>query len=1119
MYLRGGLEIENFCEMFNRKMMKLSIKSHLRESFYRLKPLCDSVMVKPTAEHIAEFMAMVPTVKQENLQELQQYILFPFITHIKSAENEGKYDVLIQIIDAMTSVLQHIKVTTFDVTMKTERGLLSLVFDRAKTGMLADVPEELKLSVMKCLTALMLGVTVDVKVQILKTQVPVLAQAVFVSVHIAKLDRMRALRLASIECLNAHTMSHPEYTDENMHLKYPELDEPTADFLASILPGVLAALQDVAMCKNNPGHAVVVAALEATHRILCIAMHNKRLKKKPDISVQDFTFMIAKSNVARLDKDWRDKSCKELPMRSAEWYLLAGDKLQVVTRSLAPLATHEHHLVRREFAVLCARIIDECCDTLPSSVPLALDVLISMFTDDYKEVSEFCTGVVRSFFDKSSPDKKMAAMDGLCENFFTTLINLPRIFNHFDSSRQLSALNLVRGYIEVLRHEERPQRLTAARCDALCDALLAAAALQPELTLLTRPPGRDISITPVSYCPWLHLRHLDSKECQKALEGIIQLLGGCECAELLLDRLLELFHQRRDCELVYIMNLLGSAPDAPSSLAKRIINTYIEEDIWNLPLDIGTSEKPLTKAETLDPDVYNPRAWVKDSVPGLYEGATAVRYTDISYQCARVLTQPASDTCRTAAQWQRNLAMSCLLTEGVGVLARRLRDQYRPFLLRTLCLVLERVGSKYEILHKSGTKALTDIAEACGLRGPADLIARNADYFTSQISARLKKAWDVQSALQILTVVMTYSDTSILEYLYAIVEDVLVQSCDKYHQKNLFAYLQVFECFVYCIHQWFPIAADKKKKWTNNPKDYLKDFTEYVKNKEEVDRLLDAEELDMSGKSAEELYREDLKKREQEALECDETVTPEPPPLPKHVAVTKTILKRSINFIATKERDEGILAMHILLLGFPILQDYENELLPLVHQAWAPLVTKFVPQEPLVMKKAFELLVVIGDLCKDFIRSRAVKDVFPQLFQFLRSPGAAAGARDPRAAPAHALQLHALAHLPYLARDLGLDDRSLLPALAAVDRYLSRRQPRQLQELAVKFFKIMLKYNHGATWLHLRELCNNNEVLEPPTDKHVALQTLVGTPYSATNPDYDANIRLIFNLPPIEEPQ
>lgn len=79
--------------------------------------------------------------------------------------------------------------------------------------------------------------------------------------------------------------------------------------------------------------------------------------------------------------------------------------------------------------------------------------------------------------------------------------------------------------------------------------------------------------------------------------------------------------------------------------------------------------------------------------PDLYEGTVESRYTGISLGTARTgRTHAPRGACRSLAEAQRNMLLCCLLTEGLGAVAKRMGDCYQTFLLKTLCLVLERVG-------------------------------------------------------------------------------------------------------------------------------------------------------------------------------------------------------------------------------------------------------------------------------------------------------------------------------------------------------------------------------------------------------------------------------------------
>lgn len=101
--------------------------------------------------------------------------------------------------------------------------------------------------------------------------------------------------------------------------------------------------------------------------------------------------------------------------------------------------------------------------------------------------------------------------------------------------------------------------------------------------------------------------------------------------------------------------------------------------------------------------------------------------------------------------------------------------------------------------------------------------------------------------------------------------------------------------------------------------------------------------------------------------------TEEKKPLPQHITLTLTILKRCLNFIPSRKRDERLMALQIINHGLLILQGYESEMLPLVHLVWSPMVVRFEERDAIVLRATFELLVTMAKVSKDFIRSRTVK--------------------------------------------------------------------------------------------------------------------------------------------------
>ncbi|KAL4721646.1 hypothetical protein ACJJTC_010127 [Scirpophaga incertulas] len=558
-------------------------------------------------------------------------------------------------------------------------------------------------------------------------------------------------------------------------------------------------------------------------------------------------------------------SCKNLTTFSPPWYSMADRMLQAVTIKLYSLRTHENFRVRKELAVYAMRVLTDCARTMQESHPMAIDILVTLSKDEYPAVAEFCGKAIEDALTNTSAVKRIRLMEHVGNNFHDILHGLPRILNHIHTDHKMAALQSLRGYLQLLCRGGAPQRLTQvlssqAHMRELVATLLFAATLETDISLMTRHHAPNVNITPPDYPIWVTLTHLDEDCTAQCFGRVCALLGASEAAELILDRLLELFARDRTPEHVYVMNAMAAGSKSESLLC-RLVDTYIEADLWYLPLEVGREQDPASD-ETLDVTVYNPRAWTVDSVPGLYEGTVETRYTDISLQKPREPPQREPNTCFTLAEAQQNMLLSCLLTDGVGTAALGLNNKYQKYLLKTLCLMLERVGSRYEMLHIAGIKAMRNIAKACGHHTVPDLIRNNVDYFTNQVTVRLKKCWDNQAALDILSVVMQYSDPELLDSLFSIVKDVLVQSCDKYYERNLYSYLQVFLTFAECMRKWFNVeetllALEEREKPVL---DVMKDLLDYIKNTDDAEKLMEEDTADV-GKTVEEMFKEDRRRR------------------------------------------------------------------------------------------------------------------------------------------------------------------------------------------------------------------------------------------------------------------
>ena len=84
-------------------------------------------------------------------------------------------------------------------------------------------------------------------------------------------------------------------------------------------------------------------------------------------------------------------------------------------------------------------------------------------------------------------------------------------------------------------------------------------------------------------------------------------------------------------------------------------------------------------------------------------------------------------------------------------------------------------------------------------------------------------------------------------------------------------------------------------------------------------------------------------------------------------------MKRCLHFLPSKDFSVSTLAMTTLNEGLIILSKWENQLLPVVHLIWHPLVDRFRDPNPIVINQAWKLLQTFASVSKDFIRARTLK--------------------------------------------------------------------------------------------------------------------------------------------------
>lgn len=185
--------------------------------------------------------------------------------------------------------------------------------------------------------------------------------------------------------------------------------------------------------------------------------------------------------------------------------------------------------------------------------------------------------------------------------------------------------------------------------------------------------------------------------------------------------------------------------------------------------------------------------------------------------------------------------------------------------------------------------------------------------------------------------------------------------------ENVISFLKVFRMILSGINNW------TKNDVTNNSSQTLKNVTTIDKNYENIFKELLVtlkEPIKIDVENIDELFNDENNVDE---INENNSKPDDMPEKPKYIEITINILNRCLKYISSKKRNEQIIAIEAISIGLNIIRNYENDLLPMVHQIWYPFSERLKETDPIILRRCLMLLDVLGRLAKDFIYTKTSK--------------------------------------------------------------------------------------------------------------------------------------------------
>ncbi|KAI5609229.1 TELO2-interacting protein 1-like [Silurus asotus] len=1071
-------------------------------AFAYLRPSCVLLTKEPTLSNIEALNGHLRCVSDGVLQLFQDYVLFPlrFVLKMPGAKREG---IVQAVMDAMTYVLQTTCIQNWESLRDLFSELCLCLCLPNDPGKPAPSSEELKLSVLRCLNALMHSAYGDVVFGLYKpAMLPGLGAAVSLFLALAEQEKAREVQASALRCLLSLFL---QCDCERTHVEADEGERILlGNTLASFLPGITRALSLVISGDVRQGHMVTVKAMRGLYTTVGLVMADTQLQNNSTASAESPELGRIGDLVVKRTPSWSKSTSKRLAL--------------ALQKVISYTAGHPHWRVRLELVNLSDHLLTRCSKSLPECIGHLLDALVGAVNDEEPRVKERCSEVLAEVSRRNQGTGGQALNDVLSENLHSLASSLPRLMRTTDDNRKLFTLTVFLGYLKILGPQVDFVLRSAVHLERISKALLQVLELDvSDVRIVEERSFAPLSGLAPDAPEVQHQRkyflYFTDDKIFLVLKQVCRMLGRYGNLYLLVDHFSELYKEssvyRKQAALVLNELISGAAGvglenedgseiprgshDDLKSVIASVIEEYISLNNWHLASVMDDSEKE-------DPQ----------------EKHHSAVSSSLSRADKNQLTPSFSSKDPTLTQLNSNIWQICIQLEGISSFALALGSDFRLLLMTSLYPVLEKAGDTSLLVSQSALCTLHDICVACDYDSPKELVIRNADYLLNDVSLNLNRPSIHPHAPRVLAVMFAHSDAALLPLVADVVQDVLTALDLSYDQRSG-QFCAVLHSLMKALVRWFNTSAANRRKTsiargntqTSEALNLHQFLLDYRKQKDLAEGIGVEEE---EGAESETPAAPELKEEEDEGEEGPD-VKPE---LPLHVSLTKDVMERCIHLLSHPNMGVRLKVLDIVELCVTVLCEMENELLPMVHRCWPALLQRLTNDDPLAIPRAFRVLCMLGETCGDFLRKRVSKEVLPRLTSALSRQAETSARSGPvyTHTLAYKLQVAVLQGLGPLCVRLDLVDSDLDHILEACLPYLSVRQPIRLQEACLSVFRHVMQLDPDLCWLMLSEwFCPSS--YEPP---HALLFSVIPSGTSRARNEYTHNVlTLLQELEPHQE--
>lgn len=987
------------------------------EHFSRFRPFCAALASKPSKQILDKLSTVVKNSEPQDLQALQEYILFPCQLYLRTPVMPQNYTIKVLNFVEQFFYRDHSVVVELNSTFLMI-DLLQSVLQLTHRDSLnkTDFSEDLIIAICDCLSALVHSASSEVLLTIYcEEQKLAVSHLVFQALEWAQLG----VKQVTLACLNIVNVLCP-----TVEQKDPTIRSAFVEQFCQMLPGVTTKLvKTLQMSDKTKCHVsikIIVACIGVWRRYVTTIFNDKNMECK---LVDILTEAASQKCQLLSDKTWLGRS---------QDHLLSH--VQIFAQSYS---THSDIRVRDEIQRLCGDLVRDCSEnSLVPLRPILIETLSLMTVDPdsnrirreskihLRLLLSLVAGKQRTELDVENVEQQMSKLGtknieqtkepianemienenllmpvaeqaqvsifNLCERFS----NPSKVFTDaFQLERDLSKLN---GFLVLLKEVENSslffhsETYTGEMMEALAN-LGTFESESPFILSRITSPGEDIlgswefifEADPSATFQGSEksFMHLTTPDLQRRYFSIVRFLSVYTSLDLLVDFLI----RKIVCD---------EARTQPRSSYIFLLNELLKGLYFDSDTEVDSFNSPLLK------DIFD---------------RIVETYLNLNQDEQAVKSQKLQKSNDQKSSWN---SLYCLITEGFGyvALAAKKLGLENHFCQNNLGFILVHILSQCDPHETVSThvlqRTLQNLAQCSNNSGITSMLDGHCEMLCRSLSLLFRKFLTNKNEAKnrsrprglclLLNVVLklqqirSKTESSIseskefrpqpeLKHIILVLLDQLDISWMDPDKSVTQEILNIISMFVKSIASYGNQSDLLCSKSNQSHELDVGVLTTLIKDLQKSDGLLldsDIQETDEETCPPEGFHK---KAEADQDDPMDDDDPKEPKPISDQVKFLEKSIEHCRHFISMVGCPQWqITALEIVSTAVQIIRADKEILLPLVHQSWQPLKLLFESDNIFVVSKAFKALHIFASSAKDFIHRRTLTDVFPSIVKYLQ---------------------------------------------------------------------------------------------------------------------------------------